>query len=184
MYTNQPNIYRLQIEICQDVEMYKNVVKIITNQVGSELISQRHEHKTASVFPNIWSTVERMEHYVYHLDRAVCARHTPMAYFPSLYTVILTGHTQAVRIHRTWLWRTNITYFITPIHCLQWHTLHYINQSLRSHATLRYSRPGLVIWAIARCTLIGRYLGLMWCSSALGRLTFLSMGRFTGRWYG
>jgi hypothetical protein len=44
-----------------------------------------------------------------------------------------------------------------------------------------YSQPGLVIWAIARCELIGLYVGLMWCSSAIGRLRFLSMGRFTRR---
>jgi hypothetical protein len=46
-----------------------------------------------------------------------------------------------------------------------------------------YSQPGLVFWAIARCKLIGLYVGLMWCSSAIGRLRFLLTGRFTGRWY-
>jgi hypothetical protein len=46
-----------------------------------------------------------------------------------------------------------------------------------------YSRPGLVIWAIARCRLIGWYVGLIWCSSGSGRLRFLSTGRFTRRWY-
>jgi hypothetical protein len=46
-----------------------------------------------------------------------------------------------------------------------------------------YSRPGLVIWAIARCKLIGWYVGLIRCSSGSGRLRFLSTGRFTGRWY-
>jgi hypothetical protein len=34
MYTNQPNIHGLTVKICYSVEMYKNVVKIIRNQVG------------------------------------------------------------------------------------------------------------------------------------------------------
>jgi hypothetical protein len=40
---------------------------------------------------------------------------------------------------------------------------------VRSGGHIVCSRPGLVIWAIARCTFIGQYVGLMCSSSALGR---------------
>jgi hypothetical protein len=50
----------------------------------------------------------------------------------------------------------------------------YIAYGMSKILNYYYSWPGLVIWAIARCTLIGRYVGLMWCSSAIGRLRFLS----------
>jgi hypothetical protein len=74
------------------------------------------------------------------------------------------------------------TLFICPLRLFEMFLSVEICPAMRIDFNAKYySRPGLVIWAIARCTLIGRYVGLMWCSSGGGRLRFLSMVASRGR---
>jgi hypothetical protein len=60
MYTAQSNVCRPQIQISKNV-VYKATIRIITNRVGPDLITQICEYENGNALPDI-SILQRMEY--------------------------------------------------------------------------------------------------------------------------